>query len=177
MKNPEYDRLLSPTPLEFAALMVEIFGPFLHRVATFNVTNFILTSLGHGFDPDGSRLPEWKEKPKPIVPDEIETHGGGFPVAYDGELRRSEPETRQQAKAKNEVEKTEITREEWEIMKVYNPPLLNIALAAKIKGYWQDGKSDKEIAPLVGYGVHYVRHHRLVFEKVAKSSNPSPISG
>lgn len=177
MKNPEYERLLSPTPLEFAALMAEIFGPFLHKVATFNVTNFILTSLGHGFDPDGCRLPEWKPKEKVPEADEIETHGGGFPVAYDGELRRSEPETRPQAKAKNDADKTEITPEELEIMKGYNPPLLNIALAAKIKRYWQEGKTDKEIAPLVGYGVHYVRHYRLVFEKANKDPNHSPISG
>jgi len=179
MKNPEYEKLLSPTPLEFLALMAETFGPFLHKVATFNVTSFILTSLGHGFDPDGSRLPEWPEKspvPKPI--DEIELKSGGFPVAFDGELRRSEPETRPQAKAAKEVaNQSEITPEEYEMMKTYNPPLNNVALAMKIKSYWQEGKSDREIVPLVGRSESYIKHHRVIFQKASKDSNPSPTFG
>ena len=177
MKNPEYERLLSPTPLEFAALMAELFGPFLHKVATFNVTNFILTSLGHGFDPDGCRLPEWPAKQdKPTVTDDIEVSAGGFPVAYDGELRRSEPVTRAQAAAAKKVEKVEITESEWHELKNHNPPLLNVALAVKIKSHWLAGRTDHEAGVLAGCSTSYARHHRLAFEKAAKSSNPSPIS-
>jgi len=177
MKNPEYEKLLSPTPLEFLALMAETFGPFLHKVATFNVTSFILTSLGHGFDPNGSRLPEWPAKsPVPIVADEIEVQGGGFPVAYDGELRRSEPVTKAQAAADKKVDKVQITESEWHELKNYNPPLLNTALAVKIKTHWLAGKTDHEAALLAGCSTHYARHHRLAFEKADRASNPSPIS-
>lgn len=177
MENPEYERLLNPTPLEFLALMAEIVGPILHKVATFNVTSFILTSLGHGFDPDGSQLPEWPAKsPVPTIAHDVEISTGGFPVAFDGELRRSEPVTKSAAAADKKVDKVQITESEWYELKKYNPPLLNTALAVKIKTHWLAGKTDHEAALLAGCSTHYARHYRLAFEKAARASNPSPIS-
>jgi len=172
MKNPEYERLLSPTPAEFAALMAETFGPFLHKVATFNVTNFILTSLGHGFDPDGSRLPEWvQETTQPPAADDVEIKSGGFPIAFgkDG-LEYLEPPPLPQAKAEKQVqEQAEITEAEWNALKNYTPPLLNVSLARKIKTYLAEGKTDYQIGLLADCKQSYARHYRLALQRAAKN--------
>lgn len=174
MKNEEYEKLLSPTPFELVLFICEGIGNFMWRIAQFSPTNTIATALGHGFDPDGSILPEWEFKPDrvPIETDEVEIRSGGFPVGYgkDG-LVYAEPITKAQAVAEKKVQtQTEITAAEWDEMRNYNPPLLNIPLARKIKRYWQEGRTDHEAAVLSECSVSYAKHYRLAFEKAAKKT-------
>lgn len=174
MKNQDYDRMLSPSPVELIVLLCEIFGGFLWRVARFSPTEFLAKMLGHGFDPDGSRLPEWElkpDRPKITEIDDIEVKGGGFPVGYDGNLIRSEPVTKAQVRAeKDAAAYDELTDAEKEALINYTPPLLNFPLARKIKRHLLEGKSDYEAALLAGCKQSYARHHRLAFQRAAKNT-------
>lgn len=174
MKNDDYDKLLNPSPLELILLLCDEFGGFLWRLYRFSPTNFLASALGHGFDPDGSRLPAWELKPdRPMIPqtEEIEVKSGGFPVGFDGNLIRSEGTTKaQEAAAKQVKDQAQITDDEWKAMQNYNPPLLNIPLARKIKTYWLEGKSDYEAAVLAGCSESYAKHYRLAFQSAAKTT-------
>lgn len=174
MKNEEYEKLISPSPAEFLIWLCEGISVLVWRISNFSPTNFFASALGHGFDPDGSVLPEWELKPdRATIPhsDEIEVKGGGFPVGFDGNLIRSEGITKAQAVAAKQAEKqVEITSEEWEALQNYTPPLLNIQLACKIKRYLGEGKSDYEVALLAGCKQSYARHYRLAFARANKNT-------
>lgn len=174
MKNEQYDRLLSPSPAEFTLLLLELFAPLYWRIRNLRPTETIARLLGHGFDPEGSKLPPWELKGdrQPIYADETEIRDGGFAIGYGKNgLEYSEPTTKAQAKAEKTAEdRVGLTYEEREIMKAYNPPLLNIALACKIKQYWLAGHSDKEVAILTPCSRSYAKHHRLAFEKARKTT-------
>lgn len=134
-------------------------------------------------DPDPLRFSHYKvpeywrddeqEKPMRESVMDFEISGGGFPIGFDGQLMRSEPETRADAFARKQAAAitAEITPEEQRILTNYTPPLRNIMLAKQVKAYLQDGKSDYEIAALTGYAQATVKHYRLCFER---SANPSP---
>lgn len=175
MKNEEYERLLNPSPEEFLIWICEGIGHILYRVSQFNLTETICRILGHGFDPEGCRLPEWDYKPAAAESREIldvaDTEGGEqvigtFVINSNGELKYSTG-----AEVKSKVEPmVELTDAEWEEMKNYNPILLNRPLAKKLKYHWLNGASDKEAGILAGCSQSYARHHRLAFEKAAKKA-------
>ena len=169
----DYEKLLSPSPLEFILLILEIFAQFIWRVARFSPTTHLCNMLGHGFNPEGSRLPERELKQdRPAIPEthDIEIKAGGFPVGYGKNgLEYSEPVTKAQATAERKVQdQVELTEAEWDVMKNYNPPLLNVALACKIKAHWLAGRSDKESAILADCSLSYAKHYRLAFERAAR---------
>lgn len=176
--TPDYDRLLTPTPAELALLLSGELYDTCRWVLRFNLTRTIARLLGRDFDPAGSRLPEWKRTSPSAPPapgDDIIIHAGGFPVGFDGAIIRSEDTTRAIATAaKTVASQVEISPEEWQEMKTYNPPLLNVALARKIKTCWQQGKTDHEASVLAGCSLSYARHYRLAFEKASRRTDPLP---
>lgn len=164
---------LSPTAGEFILLLLDELYDLLLWIARFNLTKFIARIVGRSFDPEGSRLPEWNREattPPPDV-DDIDVSEGGYPIGFDGDLIRSEKTTKARATAEKKLEQQEeISIEEWEIMKNYNPPLLNIPLARKIKRYWREGHTDRDAAMLSGCSPSYAKHYRLAFEKAARQT-------
>lgn len=172
-QDHQYDKLLSPSAGEFVLLLLDELYDLTLWIARFNLTKLIARILGRSFDPDGSRLPEWNRKaatPPPDI-DDIDVPAAGFPIGFDGDLIRSEGTTKSSVTAARMVEKQEeITTEEWGVMKNYNPPLLNIPLARKVKRYWKEGRSDHEASVLAGCSLSYAKHYRLAFEKAARAT-------
>lgn len=186
----EAERLLSPSAWEFADLLFNTkSGEFWAGLwYLFNGVAALFLGLV-GFvkrataKPDPLRFSHYKvpeywrddeqEKPMRESVMDFEISGGGFPIGFDGQLMRSEPETRADAFARKLAAAitAEITPEEQRILTNYTPPLRNIMLAKQVKAYLQDGKSDYEIAALTGYAQATVKHYRLCFERAA---NPSP---
>lgn len=176
-KQDHYEDRLSPSAPEFILLLLDEIYEIVLWIASFSLTRTIARITGRHWDPNGSRLPEWNYQPITTPVPEIdgaEGTDGGFPVAFGPfGIEYSEPVSKAQVSAAQKVEAFEITPEEWAVMKAYNPPLLNIPLARKIKRYRAEGRTDHEAAALAGCSLSYARHYRLAFEKATRSTTGS----
>lgn len=140
-------------------------------ITSFSLTDFLCRIMGHGFDPEGCLLPAWDYKPTAEgesrqILDVADIDGGeevigAFTVEPNGDMRYADAPIRKMEQM------LELTDQEWEEMKDYDPPLLNRHLAKKLKYHWKNGASDREAGILAGCSVSYARHHRLAFQKAA----------
>lgn len=162
-QNPE--TLLSPTAGEFVLLLLDELYDLVVWVFSFSLTRIIARITGRHWDPEGSRLPEWKaaeETPFKIVANEyIRVEGDQFAI-YDGVVYNN---ARVVGGADEEVQ---LTVAELATLQQYDPPLRNLTLARKIKRLLGEGKSDYEIALLAPCSESYAKHHRLALEKAGK---------
>lgn len=166
MKNEQYDRLLSPSPAEFTLLLLELFAPLYWRIRNLRPTETIARLLGHGFDPEASRLPEWNfdagknaEAFRILHDEHIQQEGSGFAV-YDKVVYGNAKVT-----TREEWENQTLTLDEVIALQQYKPPLLNTALAKQVKHYLKKGSTDREIAVLSGYAEKTIQHYRLALDK------------
>lgn len=151
-------------------------------IARASPTNLIARLSGRHFDPEGCPLPEWDYNAEQAAVREIldvqEVDGveetiGGFKIGYNGEFVYSASKSKAEVKAEKEVAKpgeVKITEREWEELKNYDPPLLNIPLARKVKNYLLQDMNDREISILTGYKPATVKHYRLALQKAAKQT-------
>ena len=142
----------------------------LYGIATFNYTEFLCRLLGHGFDPEGSRLPEWNidpnEQPFVVLQNEcVHPEGEGVAI-YDKVLYANAKEV-----SKDPWNAEILTQAEIMSLFNYNPKLTNTSFAKQVKHYLKMGKTDHEIAVLSKYAEKTVKHFRLALEKAYKSNN------
>lgn len=168
-KQDHYEDRLNPTAAEFILLILDELYDIARWVCSFSLTRTIARILGRHWDPDGSRLPEWKvsETPFKIVANEyIRLEGDQFAI-YDGVVYNNA-----KIVGASPDEDTQLTAAEIACLQNYQPPLRNLTLARKIKRLLSEAKSDYEIALLAPCSESYVQHHRLALKK-ANTTNPS----
>jgi len=141
----------------------------LRWIASFRLTETICRILGHGFYPEGSKLPEWNFDPGKtqeaftILHDEhIQKEGDGFAI-YDKVVYGNATVTKRE-----EWENERLTLEEVISLQQYKPALLNTALAKQVKYYLKKGSNDHAIAVLSGYAQKTVQHYRLALERASR---------
>lgn len=137
-------------------------------ITSFRLTETICRLLGHGFDPEGCTLPEWDYKPATaeaftiLENEHVQPEGEEGYAVYDGVVYANA-----KVVSREPWEEIRLTPAEIITMQRYSPALRNLILAKKIKHLLSQGKTDDQIAPLVGYAITYVKHYRLAFERAA----------
>lgn len=140
----------------------------LRWITSFRLTETICRLLGHGFDPEGCKLPEWDYKPATaeaftiLENEHVQPEGEEGYAVYDGVVYANA-----KVVSREPWEEIRLSAAEIVTMQQYRPALRNLILAKKIKYLLSQGKSDDQIAPLVGYAITYVKHYRLAFERAA----------
>lgn len=168
--SAETDGRTDYTPLADIRDILNALWWMLYGIGTFNYTEFVCRLLGHGFDPEGSRLPEWNIDPNAppfvVLPNEC-VHPDGEGVAiYDKVLYTNAKEV-----SKDPWSAEVLTQAEIISLFNYNPKLTNTSFAKQVKHYLRLGKTDHEIAVLSKYAEKTVKHFRLALEKAYKSNN------
>ncbi len=158
-----------PTTLDDLRLIRDTLIDTARWIGRMRPTEAICRLLGHGFYPDGSRLPEWNfdagktENFQILHNEHIEPEGEGFAV-YDGVIYGNAKVER-----KEEWQSEHLTQNEVVALLQYKPPLLNTALAKQVKYYLKRKSSDREIAVLSGYAEKTIQHYRLALEKASRN--------
>ena len=148
------------------------------------LANALVEFSGHGFDPNGCKLPAFKpksenraklpEQPKKVsdlVDDDLLTDEEMYDWRYYGTGKETAARI---AKMKTETRKSKavvidfdempadmygITEREYGEMKAYNPPLNNLKLASQIKAMKAKGQTLADIAAQLGQAEMTVRHY------------------
>ena len=173
-KQDHYEDRLNPSAPEFILLLLdELYDLFLW-ITSFSLTRTIAKLSGRHWDPEASRLPEWKmrdQAPFQVLANEyIHLEGDGQALAvYDGVVYRN-------AKIVGGSEEEGLTGPELIALQNYNPPLRSLTLAKKVKRYMAEGNSDQQIAALANCGVSLARHYRLALTKANKTDQNPPLS-
>lgn len=172
-KQDHYEDRLNPTAAEFVLLLLDELYDLACWVCSFSLTRTIARLLGRHFDPNGSRLPEWKirdQAPFQVLANEyihLEDDGQALAV-YDGVVYRN-------ARIIGGTEEEGLTGAEIIALQQYNPPLRSLTLARKVKRCMAEGNTDQEIAALANCSVSYARHYRLALTKANKQEPTSPL--
>lgn len=162
-KQDHYEDRLSPSAPEFILLLLEEIYEIVLWIASFSLTRTIARITGRHWDPEGSRLPEWKVRevaPFQVLANEyihLDDDGKNLAV-YDGVVYRN-------AKIVGGDEEEGLTGAELVALQQYNPPLRSLTLAKKVKRCMAEGNTDQEIAALANCSISYARHYRLALKK------------
>ena len=132
------------------------------------IATFIVELSGNGYDPEGSRLPAFKQYKPPtakVPKKEAVKNTGGDWVGWDGQKVHN---TGSNAVELDNYGEYGITEREYGEMLMYDPPLRNLEIAGKVKKAKENGEPLADVARRLNKDLQTIRHYSSALYKATK---------